>query len=156
MTHPAHPRTVAADLMVRHPKALHARSTLSDASAFFADDHVHMALVVGAGGRLLTTVERADLPDGTAASTPLTSIGRLEGRTVPLDLPMVEVMDILQRAGGRRLAVIDRQGRLHGLLCLKRRGTGFCSDAGIASRAAARSSRTRSEITAAGRSSRQP
>jgi hypothetical protein len=36
--------------------------------------------------------------------------------------------------GRRRLAVIDESGRLLGLLCLNREGTGYCSDDGILKR----------------------
>jgi hypothetical protein len=37
-------------------------------------------------------------------------------------------------AGLRRLAVVDGQGSLLGLLCLKRHLGGFCSDADVAAR----------------------
>lgn len=37
-----------------------------------------------------------------------------------------------------RSTVSDHRGQLLGLLCLKRNGAGFCSDGGIASRAASR------------------
>jgi hypothetical protein len=36
----------------------------------------------------------------------------------------------------RRIAVVDEHGALLGLLCLKRSGTGFCSDDDVAARAA--------------------
>jgi hypothetical protein len=39
-------------------------------------------------------------------------------------------------AGGqRRRAVVDDEGRLLGLLCLKASGRGFCADADVAARA---------------------
>jgi hypothetical protein len=37
--------------------------------------------------------------------------------------------------GQRRTAVISADGRLLGLLCLKARGTGFCSDGDVRARA---------------------
>jgi hypothetical protein len=37
-----------------------------------------------------------------------------------------------------RLAVVDDDGVLTGLLCLKRKLTGFCTDADVAARAAER------------------
>jgi hypothetical protein len=43
--------------------------------------------------------------------------------------------------GRRRLAVTDEAGRLLGLLCLKKDGTGYCSDDGIRERAAERTGR---------------
>ena len=44
----------------------------------------------------------------------------------------------MQASGDRRLAVVEDDGRLLGLLCLKRSGDGFCTDAGVAERRAAR------------------
>jgi hypothetical protein len=44
----------------------------------------------------------------------------------------------LARQRRRRLAVVDDSGRLLGLLCLKKDGTGYCSDDGIGDRAAQR------------------
>ncbi len=41
---------------------------------------------------------------------------------------------MLLARGRRRLAVVDERGALLGLLCLKRRLTGFCSDADVAAR----------------------
>jgi len=46
----------------------------------------------------------------------------------------------MQAAGQRRAAVVDGDGLLLGLLCLKHHGGGFCTDAGVASRRAARRS----------------
>jgi len=40
----------------------------------------------------------------------------------------------MQRTGRRRLAVVDGEGRLVGLLCLKASGSGFCSNEDVASR----------------------
>jgi hypothetical protein len=40
----------------------------------------------------------------------------------------------MRQQGRRRLAVVDADGALLGLLCLKASGDGFCSDDGIASR----------------------
>jgi len=134
---------VAADAMVRRPKTFDTRSTRSDIAAFLADDHVHMALVVANDHRLVTTIERSDLPQAAATSMPLNALGTLEGRTVPPDCPLGEATADMLRAGRRRFAVVDDHGLLLGLLCLKRSGDGFCSDEGIALRAAERASLSR-------------
>ena len=46
-------------------------------------------------------------------------------------------LDQLIAAGARRLAVVDGHGLLRGLVCLKRRRTGFCSDLDVRARAMA-------------------
>ncbi len=129
-----------ANAMVTAPTTHRSESKLEDIRSFFEDDHVHMALVVAADGRLLTTIERSDLGDAKLKSAPVKELGTLVGRTVGPS----EVLDIvtaaLLREGRRRLAVIDEAGRLLGLLCLKRNGTGYCSDESIRERASDRRS----------------
>jgi hypothetical protein len=51
---------------------------------------------------------------------------------------LADVHALLLHTGRRRLAVVDGAGRLLGLLCLTRRRTGYCSDAGVAERARSR------------------
>ena len=43
----------------------------------------------------------------------------------------------LEDAGARRLAVVDEHGDLLGLLCLKQRRAGFCSDDDVRARRSA-------------------
>ena len=86
-------------------------------------------------GRLLTIVERGELA-GAADDRPAIELGRLEGRTIDPAADLEEVRRRMVAGQIRRLAVVDRQMRLLGLLCLKRSGLGFCSDADVAERAA--------------------
>lgn len=127
-----------ADVMVRYPKTHGPAATLADIRAFFADDHVHMALIVATDGRLVTVIERSDLAAAAPDSTPAGKLGTLTGRTAGPADPLDTVTATLLRQHRRRLAIVDASGRLAGLLCLKRDGTGFCSDAGIRARAADR------------------
>lgn len=121
-----------ADVMVTCPKTHAPDSRLEEIRALFEDDHVHMALIVGTGGRLVTTIERSDL---AAASTgPARALGTLADRTVRPLAPLAAATAELLRSKRRRLAVVDDRGRLLGLLCLKRDGTGYCSDEGIRAR----------------------
>ena len=124
-----------ADAMVRSPKSHGPGCTLGELRTFFADDHVHMALIVAANGQLVTAVERPDLDVALPAATPAPALGTLAGRTVGPAAPLGEVTATLLRQRRRRLAVVDDSGGLLGLLCLKRDGTGYCSDAGIHARA---------------------
>lgn len=126
---------LVGDATVRHPKTFDTRSTLSEVVTLFTDDHVHMALVVDDDRRLITTVERSDLPHHASPSTPLTSLGMLRGRTVLPESSLTEATAALHRTGRRRLAVVDDRGRLVGLLCLKKSRADYCSDEGIAARA---------------------
>jgi len=108
-------------------------TTVGQARALFDDDHLHALLVVD-GGRLLAVVEREDLV-GAAADTPVGGLGRLRGRTVGPAADLGRTHAHLLAQGRRRLAVVDAEGRLVGLLCLKRSGLGFCSDADVRARA---------------------
>ena len=110
-------------------------SGLEKIRAFFEDDHLHMALIVARGGRLVTTIERPDLAAATSSSTPVAKLGTLIGRTAGPADPLGSATAALLREGRRRLAVVDDSGRLLGLLCLKKDGTGYCSDEGIRERA---------------------
>jgi CBS domain-containing protein len=127
----------AADVMVRAPKVHGPSLTAGELRRAFADDHVHMVLVV-AEGRLLGTLVRGDVPESVAPAAPALDHAVLAGRTVGPGAAADELRAAMVAGGIRRLAVVDGQGRLHGLLCLKRHLEGFCSDADVASRAADR------------------
>jgi hypothetical protein len=106
---------------------------VGDVRRFLAGAHVHLALVVDQDGRLLTTLVREDL-SGRADEDLATDAGTLSGRTVPAGLPVDLLPDPMLAAGARRLAVVDAAGMLVGLVCLKRSGSGYCSDEGIRSK----------------------
>jgi len=125
------------DVMVTAPATMRPTATVAEARAFFADDHVHMALIA-TSGRLLGTLVRADLDDLDDDAAPALSRSRLDGRSVALEKPAEDVRLRLIAHGVRRLAVVDDAGALAGLLCLKRKLTGFCTDADVTARAAER------------------
>lgn len=133
-------RSHVGHLMLRAPAVLPATATVADVHDLFASPHVHMALLTASGavgGLLLSTLTREDL--GAAAQEDAARpLGRLEGRTVRADLPVEDARLALFENGARRAAVVDDDGKLLGLLCLKRHGNGFCTDAGVASRRTAR------------------
>jgi CBS-domain-containing membrane protein len=130
-------RTVR-DVMLRAPEVIDTTATVADLHAFFDDDHLHTALVVDASGRLLTVVERTDLQSHELTEA-ATDLGRLADRTLAADTDLPEAWLLMRRSGRRRLAVVDPHTHLLlGLLCLKRSGLGFCTDAGVAERRAAR------------------
>lgn len=122
------------DAVVRRPKLLDADATVAEARHCLAGGKVHAALVVD-GGRLLTVIEPADVLDAHGDDL-ARDHGRLQGRTVSPDADLETVRDHMVEQGIRRLAVVGPDARLIGLLALKRTTRGFCSDEGIAARAA--------------------
>lgn len=134
-----------ADVMIGRPKTLPADASVAAARAVLADDHVVLVLLTE-DGVLRGTLLREDLPDTAPGPAPALPLARLTGRTVAPAAPLADVHELLVRTGRRRLAVVDDEGRLLGLVCLKRRRTGYCTDAGVAERA--RSRRCAPEIPA--------
>lgn len=134
-TVPSTDRAVAA-AMITSPKTLPATTTVAQVREAFQDDHVHCVLILD-GAVLLTVLERPDMVEADPKQ-PAASLGRLRGRSIGPheDLEPVRLAMLSQRR--RRLAVVDSNQTLLGLLCLKRTGLGFCSDADVGARAAER------------------
>lgn len=126
---------LVSDAMLTVPKTQAADVALDEIRELFRDDHVRIALIVTPGGRLVTTLERGDLLAAASSDGRAAELGTLAGRTVLPSDSLAGVTAALLRRHRRRLAVVDEDGRLVGLLCLKRDGTGFCSDAGVLARA---------------------
>ncbi len=122
--------------MLRFPKVCTRLLTVAAARALFGDDHVHCLLVVE-DGRLLAVVERHDL-EGADPRLPAWPTGRLSGRVVRPGADLETTRQAMLAEPRRRLAVVGDGGELLGLLCLKRTGSGFCSDADVRARAAER------------------
>jgi hypothetical protein len=127
-----------AQAMVRAPKVMTADATVESVQELFQDDHIQMALIVAANGILITTIERCDLEPPPPSERLAAELGTLRGRVVQASSPLRLATRRLHRARRRRLAVVDEHGELLGLLCLNRKGDGYCSDEGIRQRASAR------------------
>lgn len=127
------PRTVA-DAMVTGPWTHGSTTSVAEAHDAFTDAHVHMLLLTD-DGVLQGTLLRDDLAPGTEPARPALDLASLVGRTIPPGRPVEEALTLMRRQGTRRLAVIDDDRRLLGLLCLKRTLDGFCSDADVRARA---------------------
>ena len=98
-----------------------------------------MALVVDAEQCLITTIERSEIPMTVSGGTRASTCGTLAGRTIKPDSLLSEATSVLKTKGQRRLAVADHRNRLVGLLCVKRNGSGYCSDEGVQARVEERS-----------------
>lgn len=130
-------RATVAEVMVRYPKVLPVDTAVGQVRAVFEDDHVHMVLLTR-GSHLCGTVVRGDVPGTAPDVQKAVCFAHLTGRTVSAMAPADEVLQRLVARQQRRLAVVDDGGLLVGLLCLKARGTGFCSDADVTTRALGR------------------
>jgi CBS domain-containing protein len=125
-----------ADAMVRRPKLCPVEVTVDQVQAQFRDAHVHAVLVVDEAGRLVSVLERADVDGLPSSDSPAAPLGRLTDRTVPPAAPLEVTYQHMLSTGRRRLAVVDGDRRLLGLLCLKATSVGFCSEQGVQARAA--------------------
>jgi hypothetical protein len=123
-----------ADAMISCPKTHDLGTTADEIRAFFEDDHVHMALIVKTDRRLVTTIERADLSASPPVHTLAAELGTLTGRTAGPAQKLEAVTAGLLRERRRCQAVVDDCGRLLGLLCLKKDGSGYCSDDNVRQR----------------------
>lgn len=119
--------------MLRHPKTFPAHASITQAHAALSNDHVHMVLLITEDRRLVGTLTRTDLPltGSVAAALPWST---LAGRTTSPDTSTIVAHRLMFDRGVRRLAVVAADGSLLGLMCLKQRRTGFCSDADVHAR----------------------
>lgn len=134
---PAGPDTRVDDVMLRQPKVLPATASVDVARAALTNDHVHMVLLTE-GSTLVGTLVRTDLPQAAQGSGPALPWSTVRDRTVSPWVRADAAHEVLIERGLRRLAVVDHDGTLLGLMCLKRSRTGFCSDEDVASRAQSR------------------
>lgn len=130
-------RSTVAEMMVRYPKVLPVDAVVDQVRAVFEDDRVHMVLLTR-GSYLCGTVVRGDVPGTAPDVQKAVCFAHLKGRTVSATAPADAVLQWLVARQQRRLAVVDDGGLLVGLLCLKARGTGFCSDGDVTTRALGR------------------
>lgn len=122
------------DVVVRLPKTLSPGASVDQARAAFNDDHVHMLLITNDQGLLLGTLVRDDLAELRHGNAPALEHAVLEDRTIAPETSAIDALGLMQTRAERRRAVVDPDGHLLGLLCLKRRRDGFCSDANVLSR----------------------
>ena len=134
LTDPLPPGPTVADAMVTDVKVHRARTTAREIRVLFADEHVQGAVIVE-DGQLLAVVERADLETADDDALAL-HLGGRRRRVIAPDADLVLAKQVMLASGRRRLAVVDRDGKLRGLLCLKRSRSGFCSNRDVRARSA--------------------
>jgi CBS domain-containing protein len=122
-----------ADAMIHEPKLCPPDITVAEVQSLFNDTHVHAALIVD-GGQLISVVERADVSELAPTAEHAARFGCLTDRTISATSSLDTIYRQMVGDGRRRLAVIGRENRLLGLLCLKASGTGYCSDRDVQAR----------------------
>lgn len=122
------------DAMLHHPTVHDASLTVAEARAVFASSPKTHLLLLVRGERLVGALSRDDVEDAPEASgaTTATTISSLEGRTTTPDVPVGPLREAMAGTGMRRIAVVDDEMHLLGLLCLKASLEGFCTDEGVA------------------------
>jgi CBS domain-containing protein len=115
-----------SEVMIRGPKTLPAAATVDEARRLFENPRVLVALLDD-GGRYAGELRRDDLPPSLPAEGPVGGLAR-PGETIGPDRPMSEALEIMSRLDEERLAVVDPDGELVGLLCLNRKHGHFCVD----------------------------
>jgi CBS domain-containing protein len=135
LTEPLPQRRTVADAMVTDVKVHDARTTVREIRALFDDEHIHAAVIVG-DGRLLAVVDRSDLDTTDDDNALAVHLGGRRRRVIAPDADLAWAQQLMLTSGRRRLAVVDEAGRVHGLLCLKRTRSGFCSNRDVWARSA--------------------
>ena len=95
--------------MVTRPTTHRAAATVGELRAFFADDHVHIALLVD-DGVLLGALECSDLDTEIDEKEPALTLAQLDGRTISPHATAEAVRTDMRRANRRRLAVVTSEG----------------------------------------------
>lgn len=113
--------------MIRCPKVCGPTTSIGQIRELFRDDHLHAALIVSKG-ELQGVIERSDLEGPMPSHTPARIIGCDPERVTGPDVDLQVAWAAMTSTGRRRLAVINPDRQLLGLLCLKKDGLGFCSD----------------------------
>jgi CBS domain-containing protein len=118
-------RTVG-EVMIRRPKTLPVGATVADARRLFENPGVRTALLVD-GERYAGELTRdhiagapGDAAVGAHADTAATTVAESD--------PVAAALARMDAAGTDRLAVVDDQGTLRGLVCLSRSAGELCTD----------------------------
>ena len=119
-----------ADAMLRHPTVHPVDLTVGEARSVLDARPKTRVLLLVDEGMLVGAVTRDDLARASDDAERAIGYGSLDGRprgaASPRDTPRARMASV-RRGGG-----VGPDGRLLGLLCLKRSGEGFCTDDGVA------------------------
>ena len=117
-----------AEVMIKRPKTLAAgRDGVRRAAAVREPARAGLPARPD-DGRLVGELTRDLIPDSADDAAPARGYAGDRPATISPHASMGQAMERLEQLGGERLAVIDDDGRLTGLLCLNRRHGRFCVD----------------------------
>lgn len=114
------------DVMISRPKTLPVDASVADARRMFENPSVRTALVVDAG-RYAGELTRADV-DGQDDAAEVSALASTATGTAAHDDTVVAALERMDAAGTDRLAVVDPDGTLRGLVCLSRSHGQLCTD----------------------------
>jgi CBS domain-containing protein len=113
------------EVMISRPKTLPLTATVADARAMFENPSVRTALVVD-DGRYAGELTRADV-EGKDDAAPLGELASTTATVAQTDT-VAAALDRMDAAGTDRLAVVEPDGTLRGLVCLSRSHGHLCTD----------------------------
>jgi CBS domain-containing protein len=115
-THDVDGLTVA-DVMHADATSLPVTVTVGELRDWFAVSESRRLAVIAADGRYAASFTPSDLAAGEPADRPALDVAP-DRRTIPPDMPAATGRDLVVAADGRRLPVVDGDGRLHGVLAV--------------------------------------
>ena len=115
-----------AEVMISRPKTLPATATVADARRMFENPSVRTALVAD-DGRYAGELTRADI-EGLDDAAPISAAASTPAGTAAKDDTVAAALERMDAAGTDRLAVVDPDGTLRGLVCLSRSHGHLCTD----------------------------
>jgi len=113
------------EVMISRPKTLPFTATVADARAMFENPSVRTALVVD-DGRYAGELTRVDV-EGKDDAAPLGELASTTATVAQTDT-VAAALDRMDAAGTDRLAVVEPDGTLRGLVCLSRSHGHLCTD----------------------------
>jgi CBS domain-containing protein len=114
------------EVMISKPKTLPVTATVADARRLFENQSVRTALLVDEG-RYAGELTRADV-EGVDDGTSISAVASSPPATVGESDTVAAALERMDTAGTDRLAVVDPEGALRGLVCLSRSHGHLCTD----------------------------
>jgi CBS domain-containing protein len=114
------------EIMISKPKTLPSTATVADARRLFENPGVRTALIVE-DGRYAGELTREDV-DGEDGGRAVAGLASSAAGTAAHDDTVAAALERMDAAGTDRLAVVDRDGALRGLVCLSRSHGHLCTD----------------------------
>jgi Predicted transcriptional regulator, contains C-terminal CBS domains len=111
-------------LIKGRPLVLRSNATLREAVKLMADHNVGLLPIVDDEGRPLAVISERDVIRALAAGASLDDLALAAARRGPLitvtpDVDVYEALVKMQRGGVRHLLVVDREGRLVGVVSIR-------------------------------------